>query len=229
MKKKLIVASLLILLLTLIVGIACADINTIKFKQNKKGNVTVTWKDAGYKGEYKVTYKISSWKTSYRDEDSYDERSATFNWLVPGATYKFTISRTDGTSTKTKKYTVPKATFMDWTSGKSVIVQNMRNIIIGQDSLNKVIELRMYYPRIKQVREYYCLIALRTPKGYASYVEFDPTLKPGRKGTYTWFKTDLAKWMKSVKENFGKYPKGEYKFEIYLNGAYYQGGNFFVY
>ena len=230
MKKKLIVAGLLILLLTLITAIACAEINTVRFKQNKQGSVTVTWKDGSYKGNYEVTYKISSWKTSYYEEKEYDERSATLLSLVPGATYKVTIRRTDGTSTKTKKYTVPKSTFMDWTSGKAVVVEDLKSFITGQDSIYRNIKLKMHYPRIRRGRTYYRLIALRTPKGYSSYVSITPSLDLGRSGYVAMTTTmDFSAWMKRVKQDFGKYPKGEYKFEIYLNGAYYQGGNFFVY
>ena len=229
MKKKLIVVGLLILLLTLIVGIASADINTIRFKQNKRGIVTLTWKDSGYKGNYEVTYKLSDWKYSYYDEKEYDERSATFNWLVPGATYKFTIRRKDGTSVKTRKYTVPKSTFMGWTTGKSVVVENLKTFISGQDSIYTDVKIKMLYPRRKRNDEYYCLMALRTPKGYSSYVSVWPSFNPGRNATGTRFTLDFSDWMKRVKKDFGKYPKGEYKFEIYLDGAYYQGGNFFVY
>ncbi len=229
MKKKLIVAGLLILLLTLITAIACAEINTIRFKTNKRGIVTMTWLDGGYKGDYEVSYRMSNWKTGYYDEKTYDEKSATFNWLVPGATYKFTISRKDGTSSKSKKYTVPKSTFTVWTSGKSVVVENLRTFMSGDDSIYRDVKVKMLYPYRKRNDEFYCLMALRTPKGYSSYVNVWPSFNPGRNATGTRFTLDFADWMKRVKQDFGKYPKGEYKFEIYLDGAYYQGGNFFVY
>lgn len=230
MKKKLIVAGILILLLTLIAAIACAEINTIRFSQTKKGHVKITWKDGSYKGKYQVYYKISNWKNgSWYEEDYYDEKSATLNYLIPGATYKITIRRKDGTSSKTKKYTVPKSTFMDWTTGKSVVVQNMKSFITGQDSIYKNVELRMYYPRIRKNRDYFCMLVLKTPSGYTSRVEAWPTLTLGRNTKYTYWKIDFSTWMKNVKETFGKYPKGEYKYELYLDGTYYQGGNFFVY
>lgn len=230
MKKKLIVVGLLILLLTLIATIACAEINTIRFKTNKQGNVIVTWKDSGYKGNYEVSYKISGWKSGYIEEEEYDEKSATLVCMVPGATYKVTISRKDGTSKKTKKYTVERKTFMDWTSGKSVVLEDMKSFITGQDSIYRNVTLKMLYPRIRRGRVYYRLIALRTPKGYCSIVSIDPSLDLGRTG-YVGLRTplDFGKWMERVKKDFGKYPKGEYKFEVYLDGAYYAGGNFFVY
>lgn len=230
MRKKLIVAGILILLLTLIAAIACAEISNIKFSQTKKGHVKVTWKDSGGKGPYVVSYTISSWKSgNWCEEDEYDERSATLHWLVPGATYKITVRRADWTSSKTKTYEVPQGTFMDWDFNKSVVVQNFRKLTIGQDSLNKKLELRVYYPRLKKLKEYFVLIALRTPKGYTRLVHYDSAFTPGRKTTYSYYNLDLAEWMRNVKETFGKYPKGEYKFMVFMDGAYYQGGNFFVY
>ena len=228
MKRKLILFTALILLITMAASMASADISNIKFDQTRDGKVKISWKDSGGSGPYQVTWAQSNWKDWYTWEDrDYDSTSATIKFMVPGATYDVTVS--NDRSSKTVSYTVPKTTFTEWKTNRKVS-SSLDTFDVETDSIYKIIEVRLYHPRLSKERRYFWLMCLRTPKGYASYVHYSDNCRIAtRTGYVYWDNIDMAPFIENVRNLYGKVPTGDYAFEMYLNGQYYGAAGFYMY
>lgn len=227
MKRKLILFTALVLILSMVAGVAGASISNIKLEPKKNGQIKVSWKDSGGSGPYTITWTNDAWNDwSAWDGEEFDGTSGSAKTMIPGVTY--TVKVYNSSSSDTVQYKVPKSTFTDWTSGKRVTV-DMEYFDVDSESIYKDVEVRFYYPRLKQERRYVWLLALKTPKGYASYVWFNEAFKIQPKYAYYYWNLDFSQWMENVRNCFGKIYTGDYAFEMYLDGKYYGSADFYVY
>ena len=227
MKRKLALITGLILLLSLAAGTAYADIKKIRFEQLRNGEIEMTWKDTGDDGPYEISWTNDSWKKhEATDGESYDSTSATLKQLVPGVTYDITVR--GQTTEATKTYKVPKTTFTDYSKGKKVTIDK-DTFDLETDDIYRTVTLRLYYPRLSKERRFFWTLALKTPKGYASYVVYDERLVLNPRGSFAQGQFDFSVFMNNVEDTFGKIPSGDYAFEMYMDGQYYGAAGFYVY
>jgi len=183
------------------------------------GQVTIKWKDSGNSGPYNLSFQADYWDnyTTYED-DPCTSCSCSVSYLIPGVTYKITVSGQNSSATAT--YTVPKTTFAEF-SKKAMKLGKTYLDAGSDDDYYSTIRLTMYYPRLKKDRKYRWLLAVKTPLGYCSKVFWDDTYQLGSKYIGYYYDLSVSDYFDSVKACFGKIPTGEYTFEVYFNGGIY--------
>lgn len=204
-----------------------STITNVAFK-TEGGYTTITWEDSANKGPYEIYYTTDAWgeyQTKY-GMDPYRVKSARIGYLIPGNHYHITI--TNGVSSTTVDYTVPRVAFVDFKAGMKLELDKDVFQITGNGYYD-TFRWTVGYPRLKKTREYYGLLALKTPNGYSSVVTpFQPfQLDKGYIGIYV--DEDLSSLLDAVKLNFGSIPYGRYELEMYFDGALYASATFDVY
>ena len=203
------------------------SISNLKCK-GEDGITTITWEDSSGNGPYTLYFTASEWVdygTTYGLE-GLTQRSTSCSFLIPGVTYSITV--TDGTSSDTVNYTVPKSTFTEFKDAKALTI-SPDSFDLSGDKYYTTFRLEINYPTLARDRNYAWVLALRSPLGYASMVYYEDQFKMERR--YTGYYWDLAmnEFMDAVKANFGTIPRGEYTFECYFNGCIYGSKTFMVY
>lgn len=231
MKKKFFLFAGLVLLLCLAVGVACASgISGINCEMMSNGQVRITWNDSDNAPPYQVHMMLPGWEGGYYvyDRESYNGTSAIIRTMIPGCTYDIQVINSYGNAGNAT-YTLPKSTFSDFRKGKRVTI-DFNKFDFRSESMYKIFTLRLYFPKLGANRTHNYLLALRTPYGYAARVEYNEALTMQTNWAYIyWDSMDLAKWLTSVKDCFGTTPSGNYAYEVYLDGKYYEQANFYVY
>ena len=231
MKKKFFLFAGLVLLLCLAVGIACASgISNINCEMMSNGQVRITWSDSDNAPPYEVHTMLPGWVSGYYvyDRASYSSPSAIMRTMIPGCTYDIQVINAYGNAGYAT-YTLPKSTFTDFRKGKSVSI-DFNKFDFRSESVYKTFTLKLDYPKLGADRMHNYLLALRTPLGYAARIEYNEALELKVKWSYIyWDGMDLSKWMNSVQDCFGSYMSGNYAFEVYLDGKYYDEAQFYVY
>ena len=77
------------------------------------------------------------------------------------------------------------------------------------------------YPRLSKARTYAWVLALKTPKGYCSFVRYNETFELEKRWSGYYWNLAINEYMDAVKNNFGEIPNGEYSFECYFDGRIY--------
>lgn len=231
MKKKLFLFAGIVLLFCLAVGVACASgISNISCEMMNNGQVRMTWNDSENAPPYEIHMMLPEWQGGYYtyDRASYPGTSAVIRTMIPGCTYDIQIINARGNGGNAS-FTVPKTTFTDFKKGKSVSV-DFNRFDFRSESIYKTFTLKLDYPKLGADRVHNYLLALRTPYGYATRIEYNEALELRVKWSYIyWDNMDFSLWMNSVKECFSTTPSGNYAFEVYLDGRFYGEAPFYVY
>ena len=228
MKKKMILLTLLVLLVSMII-VPAGAVSNISCQAQRDGSVQVSFSDYSGSGPYEVHYSLPYWDNRNYYEDGFRSSPAKVLRMIPGATYEVWASKAGGyDASESTTFTVPKSTFTDWKSGKSVRC-TLETFDARTESIYKTFQVQLHYPRLSKTRRYTWMLALWTPEGYCGetwlneYCTFEPRY------AYLYWDLDLSDWMDSVEKCFGKILGGRYVFEMYLDGQYYGGAEFFVY
>ena len=203
-----------------------STISDISFSSSE-GVTTITWKDSADKGPYEIYYSTDAWgtyQTKYGTEN-YSQKSASTGYLIPGNTYHITI--TNGESSESADYTVPKHSFTDFKIGsESKLVINPSSFDIAGNGYYQAFRLTVCYPDLSHNRIYYYLLALKTPRGYSSIIHSYESYELDRRYTRIYEDVGLEDFLDALKLNFGEIMSGEYTFELYFNGALYASAPF---
>lgn len=198
-------------------------ISNIRFKALDNGDVQVTWDDAAKAGSYTVTYTTDDWPNySVEMDDTYSNRTAVLQYLIPGVTYHVTVS--GGASSATADYTVPLGRFTDWSTNKILEISET-SFILNQNT-NKPLTVTIYFPRLSKDRIYSVKLALKTPYGYTSEVKYYPAMKFETRFYGMQDTLNLEEYLPVFRDNFGEVPIGNYTFEIYFDGQLYATASF---
>ena len=227
--KKTVILILLVLLLCLIAGVACAGgISNIQCSQRYDGQVQVTWSDSENAGPYKVIWHAGFWRSDYWtcEEDAYYSTSASLKCLIPGITYEIEVSNAFN-SYDTTTYTVPKSTFTDFRGRRLKLSKDTFDL--RSEGRYQTFRLELHYSMLSKTRNYFWQCTLNTPEGYTSFVRYNEMFKLEPRYSYYYWDWDLSEWMNNVEKVFGHLPSGKYNFDVFLNGQYYAGAGFYVY
>lgn len=205
-----------------------STITDIKFTDNYNGSITITWKDSADKGPYEVFFTTDDWvnySTKY-GVDNTKTKSLTTYYLIPGNTYHITVR--NGVSSTTADYSVARRTFTDFSTGKQLELDKDQFAISGQ-GYYQTFRMTVWYPQLSKPREYNYLLALKTPRGYASIINaYNPyTMDKQYRGIYE--DMDLSSFLDCIKANFGEIMRGEYIFEVYFDGNFYASKSIYIY
>ncbi len=184
------------------------------------GITTISWKDSAKKGPYTVYFSAPEWedfRTTYGEEDI-SKTSISGGYLIPGETYIITV--TNGTSSDSVEYTTPKSTFTEFKSSRPLTMDHTSFDLSG-DNYYSTFRIDLNYPRLSKARTYAWVLALKTPKGYCSFVRYNETFELEKRWSGYYWNLAINEYMDAVKNNFGEIPNGEYSFECYFDGRIY--------
>lgn len=204
-----------------------STIANVKCIQNDNGDTLVTWEDSSSASSYTVQYTMESWDTPYNENDKTTRRREVLIFLIPGVTYQITVSNGDSSTTET--YTVPKPIFSEFAAGLKYLTLTTDTFSLSAIDKDPMLsfQVQLRYPMLSHSREYTAKLVLKTPYGYCgSVVRWDSfTLENQYTYVYTPFyiKSD---WLDFVENDFGSIPTGEYTFEMYMDGQLYGYASF---
>ena len=199
-------------------------ITNLKCEDQRNGTTVITWDDSG-SGPYKITYAASEWVDFSLYEDGIYNTRHTVTTLIPGVTYKITVS--SSTSSASVKYTPSKSSFTDFKNGRIVKLDESSFDARG-DGYYTTFELTIRYPTLANDRYYVYLLALKTPLGYASFTPSDDRIALEKRYVGIYGDYSLSDFLDAVKSNFGKIPTGDYTLEVYFDGALYGSASFYL-
>ena len=202
-----------------------SSITDLNCEDQRDGTTVITWKDSAGSGPYTVSWSASEWLNFSLYEDGITKTSYSTIRLIPGVTYKITVS--DGTSSASVNYTPSKSSFTDFKNGRIVRTDKASFDATG-DGYYTTFRLTVKYPTLAKDRYYVYLLAMKTPLGYISYTEANDRIALEKRYIGIYSDCSLSDFLDAVKQNFGRVPSGDYTLEVYFDGALYGSTSFYL-
>ena len=228
-KQSVFVLIAVVILLLAIPCIASAGISNLRCTMQDTGDVLLRWDDTG-SGSYTIKQELSYWPNGRYYYDESTTNYVTLSYLVPGETYKITVER--GSDSSSITYEVPRPMFREYqTSGRNFLkmTESIFSISEVKEYQNKSFEFQVYWPRLKNSRDYAAKVVMKTPLGYTGRVYHYESFPFENKYRYRYLTYMMwPDWLQYVEGDFESIPTGRYSFEFYVNGALYDSIGFSV-
>ena len=231
MKK---ILSFVLVIMIVLVGIvstaSASSVSNINVTATSDGNVRVTWDGSLASGSmFKVRYRLDEWASGFNYYSETKSNSITLYYLVPGQTYTISVDNGGLLNTSTS-YTVPYTIFREYTINNYLrLTETEFSISRLEDNPTATFEVRVFWPKLKNDREYAAKLALKTPLGFSGATNAWDSFTFENRYQYTRITYSMmTDWLKNVEDEFGEIPTGKYQFQFYVDGQLYDVADFRV-
>ncbi len=207
------------------------------------GTVTLRWTDYGNNGPYEVRYELEGMDGgSFYWYNETSAKSYTFEWLVPGRDYTFTVVDDNGGEVE-YYYDAPYVstyneigTKMDMklkagSSGNKSTVTRFYVSDITNTYSNKShgLYVKLSYSQLARAREYYYRLAVEAPNGLEEVIRCGTlTLPAGRSSLSAWDFISLDEHFELQEKYFDEVVSGTYIVTLYYNNYAVLSESFYV-
>ncbi len=203
---------------------------------NPDGTVTLSWADKGGKGPYTVRYELleaAPVPFGWTAATDVTETTCTLTQLVPGVSYVFIVSDSEGNQVECVYYApVPaegneigaRIRFKTMRREQSVRRNTQRSFSAEEISGNPGkyefgLYLRLTYSVLARTRNYAFGITVEAPNGFSDVIlSGGLELLHGRSAVPVWGFISLGDYFACLQDYYGGIPTGEYKVTMHFNG-----------
>ena len=216
------------MLLALLAAVTCiapamADvIDNVTARVQSNGDIVLRWEDSAHAAPYEVSYQHDDSPYMWVEADSYPSTIAQLKKMVPGQHHEIRIENADGDSA-TVEYDVPMYYYSEFDSvGRFVELSKTKcSISEAMRKPSDSFQVRISWPQLKYAREYTCKIVVRTPFGYSSYMGYYEDFVMHNRYQYNYVTYSFYDELKRVEDEYGSIPTGDYVYEVYFDGEFY--------
>jgi len=201
---------------------------------NEDGTVTLIWEDAAANGPYNVYYELlerAPIPFGWTADSGVYGNAVTFDQLVPGVSYVFTVEDASGNKADYIYY-APNVKLGNKIGAKIQVTTKMRNgrnhlgipFYVGDiqrpDTREHGLYLKLSYSMLKYTRYYAYTIAVEAPNGFSDVVSSGRvTLNYGRSEVPAWNFVNLEPFFSCLERYYGGVPAGEYLVTMNFDGV----------
>ena len=247
MKKR--ILPLTVLLLTLFrLGFAEGDgcLRFIEGFHAEKGKVTVYWEDEAQAGPYALAYQLADRTLDPQSEfieEEIEGTAFTLRYLMPGGSYRLTVSDSLGHTAETRidlpapqpfadgRLTAERITMTALPCSRPAAARSgdavRDNVRLNADDMAARMEdtryglrLSLRFPELAKDREYETMFVLRAPGGYTCVYSMDAVVYERHKTTYlsVYWPFVGEEFFLNLFEALGTFSPGRYTVTCYLDG-----------